>query len=185
MERPASPSVGLPRLHRPPKRRAWLWVVLAASLVLCVDTAAVPVGWLAYQTYAAGRGEADPQAAITVYIAGLSADEELGVSRVLASKRHDELLSQWRAYRAEIERSDPPSKFEITDYATEEQDDNRATVAAYVQPVWWSRDGSGISLHGTAHAWKFETRRDRRGWRVWHAELPTWCGTVVRTDACG
>ncbi|MEH1128721.1 hypothetical protein [Micromonospora sp. CPCC 206061] len=154
----------------PRKRRIWLLVLLAVSLMLCADVAVVPVGWFAYETYIAGRGEADPEAAITVDVAGLSADEELGVSRVLPAKRRDELLDQWRAYRVEAERSDVPSKFEITEYVTEDQDSERATVTAYVQPIWWSQDGSGLSLHGTAHPWTFETRRDRRGWRIWRVD---------------
>lgn len=163
----------------------WLWVILSTVLVLCADAVAVPVGWFVYQTYQAGEGEADPEAAVTVYVLKLAAGEELGVSRVLAGDRRDELLEQWRDYRDEMERGDPPSKFEITEQATERQGDDRAAVTVHIGPVWFYTDGSTLALHGTAYPWQFEVRRERRGWRLWSVEAPAWCGVYLRADACG
>ncbi|MGY0003273.1 hypothetical protein [Micromonospora sp. I033] len=63
----------------------------------------------------------------------------------------------------------------------EDQADDRATVTAQVHAVWWNEQ---VNLSGTAHPWRFETRRDAGGWRVWAAELPAWCGVHVRADTC-
>ncbi|WP_346121869.1 hypothetical protein [Micromonospora coerulea] len=112
----------------------------------------------------------------------MSSGEELGLSRVLVDERHEELLRQWRRYRGEMERASVPSKLEtVGPIDVEDQGDSRATVTAHIRAIWWN---GPTSLSGTAHPWRFETRRDAGGWRVWAADLPPWCGGHVRADAC-
>ncbi|WP_262285548.1 hypothetical protein [Micromonospora sp. MA102] len=65
--------------------------------------------------------------------------------------------------------------------AIEHQGDDRTTVAQQIRAVWW--DGPRI-LAGLDHPWRWKLRKDDGGWRVWSVELPPWCGTHVRTDAC-
>ena len=144
---------------------------------------AVPVSWAVLRQAEAERGEATPDAAVNVYVLQMSSGEEIGLSRILAAKRHDELLRQWRQYRGEMERANVPSKLEtVGPIDVEDQDDDdRATVIAQVRPTWWNEQ---TNLSGTAHPWRFETRRDAGGWRVWAADLPPWCGVHVRPDAC-
>ncbi|MBQ0895537.1 hypothetical protein KBX37_20950 [Micromonospora sp. U56] len=101
---------------------------------------------------------------------------------MLAGPRHDELLRQWREYRGEMERGTVPSKLEVVGAIdVEDQVDDRATVTAQAHAVWWNEQGN---LSGTAHPWRFETRRDAGGWRVWAADLPSWCGVHVRPHTC-
>ena len=81
-----------------------------------------------------------------------------------------------------MERGNVPSNLEtVGPIDVEDQGDDRATVTAQVQAIWWSEQ---TNLSGTAHPWRFETRRDAGGWRVWVAELPPWCGVHVRADVC-
>jgi hypothetical protein len=69
-------------------------VSLSAVLVLCADVVAIPVGWFAYQTYQAGPGRGGPGGRRhRVRVLKVAAGEELGVSRVLAGDRCDELLA--------------------------------------------------------------------------------------------
>ncbi|MFJ5668191.1 hypothetical protein ACIQAR_21090 [Micromonospora chalcea] len=112
----------------------------------------------------------------------MSSGEEIGLSHVLAGKRHDELLRQWRQYRSEMARGNVPSKLEtVGRIDVEDQGDDRAAVTAQVSPTWWNEQ---INFSGEAHPWRFETRRDAGGWRVWAADLPPWCGVHVRADRC-
>ncbi|SCF28289.1 hypothetical protein GA0074696_4062 [Micromonospora purpureochromogenes] len=104
---------------------------------------------------------------MSVYVLQMSSGEEIGLSRVLAPRRHDELLRQWRQYRGEMERGKAPAKLEtVGPIDVEDQDDDGATVT--VQVHWWNE----------------HTNRDAGGWRVWAAHLPAWCGVHVRADAC-
>ncbi|MGY0004130.1 hypothetical protein [Micromonospora sp. I033] len=157
-------------------------MVLSLVAVLCTGIVAVPVSWAVRQQAEAGRGEAAPDAAVNVYVLKMSSGEHLGLSRVLADRRHDELLRQWQQYRGEMERAEVPSKLEtVGPIDVEDQDDDRARVTVQVRAIWWSGQ---TSLSGTAHPWRFEARRDAGGWRVWAADLPRWCGVHVRADAC-
>ncbi|MFE9204684.1 hypothetical protein [Micromonospora sp. NPDC007230] len=144
----------------------------------------MPASWAVRKQLEAERGEATPEAAATVWLLKLSADEEIGLSRVLAAPRHDELRQQWSDYRDEMNGSRrPPSKLEsVGPSVIEHQGDDRATVAEQVRAVWW--DGPNI-LAGSDHQWRWELRRDDGGWRVWSVELPPWCGGHVRVDVCG
>lgn len=157
-------------------------MVLSLVAVLCTGIVAVSVSWAVRKHAEANRGEATPDAAVTVYVLQMSSGEEIGLSRMLAGKRHDELLRQWRQYRGEIERGNVPSKLEtVGPIDVEDQGDDRATVTAQVHAVWWNEQ---INLTGAAHPWRFQTRRDAGGWRVWAADLPPWRGVHVRAETC-
>ncbi|WP_123809753.1 hypothetical protein [Micromonospora globispora] len=172
-------AAGKPLVRSP---RHWPWVVLSLVAVLCAGIVAVPVSRAVRKQGEAERGEATPDAAVSVYVLQMSSGEEIGLSRVLAGRRHDELLRQWRAYRGEMERGNVPSKLQIVGpIDVEDQGDDRATVSAQVHAIWWNEH---VNLSGAAHPWRFETRRDAGGWRVWAADLPPWCGVHVRPDTC-
>ncbi|MFE2615609.1 hypothetical protein ACFXA2_18555 [Micromonospora chalcea] len=161
---------------------------LAPQLVALPDRfrlglVAVPASLAVRKQLEAERGEATPEAAATLWLLKLSAGDELGLSRVLAGPRHDELRRQWRDYRAEItSTARPPSKLESVGPMTiEHQGNGRATVVQQVRAVWW--DGPQI-LAGVDHPWRWQLRKDDGGWRVWSVELPRWCGTHVRVEVC-
>ncbi|MFG2169434.1 hypothetical protein [Micromonospora chersina] len=158
-------------------------MLLVLVTIVCAGLVAVPVSWAKRKQLEAERGEATPEAAVTVWFVKLSAGDELGVSRVLAKRRHDELRQQWRDYRAEMTSAGrPPSKLEaVGPMAVEHQGDDRATVVEQVRAVWW--DGPHL-LAGEDHPWRWELRKDGRGWGVWSVELPPWCGVHVRAELC-
>jgi hypothetical protein len=151
--------------------------------VVCAGLVAVPATWAIQKQAEAERGEVSPESAALVWVLQLSARDELGLSRVLAKPRHDELLGQWREYRDVIESTrKPPAKITTSGPSVvEHQGDDRATVTEQIHAVW--RDGPTI-LAGEAHPWRFEVRKDRGGWRIWSADLPPWCGVHVRADLC-
>jgi hypothetical protein len=159
-------------------------VVLAVVGVLCGGVVAVPVVWVVRGTIAAGQGEATPDAAVNVYLLQTSAGEEIGLRRVLAPGRRDDLLRQWRAYRADMTRSTPPDKLSTAGIDISHQGDDRAAASMTVRGTWWSAGGGGTSMVSGGAVWRFEVRRDRGGWRVWSADLPAWCGTYVRVELC-
>ncbi|SCG75949.1 hypothetical protein GA0070609_5189 [Micromonospora echinaurantiaca] len=158
-------------------------MLLALAVILCGGVVAIPASWAVRKQVEAERGESSPEAAVAVWRLQLSAGEQLGLSRVLAKPRHDELLAQWRDYRAEMTRTGrPPSKIEAVGRSVvEHQGDDRATVVEQIRAVWWQET---TILDGTAHPWRWEVRKDRGGWRVWSADLPAWCGVHVRAELC-
>ncbi|TDB96453.1 hypothetical protein E1091_09235 [Micromonospora fluostatini] len=160
-------------------RRRWPMVAAAACAVLATLAAVVVCRVQAH----AERGEPAPEAAATVWMLQLSAGERLGVSRVLAPDRHDELRQQWQEYRTAMESTGrPPFKLEtVGRLVVDDRAEDRALVVAQVRGIWW--DGPTV-MAGTAHPWRWETRRDAGGWRVWSTELPPWCGTHVRAELC-
>jgi hypothetical protein len=159
-------------------------VLLAALLALGVGLVAVPVLWLARETIKADAGEPSPDAAVNVYVQHLASGEEIGLGRIIASDRYDDLIEQWRMYRTDMERDRAPNKLDISDIAIRYSAEDRATVTAKVRGIWWSSDGTATSINGSRRTWAFEARRDRGGWRVWDARLPSWCGAHVRVEAC-
>lgn len=180
---PAPPPTAV--APRPGPRWGWVVISFALAAILCVS--AVPVAWFVRETRAAGQGEASPSGAVTVYLLALSAGDKLGMGGALAPERRDELLAQWLAYRAEMdhERS-VPSKLGFGVPVEESLAAGRVTVTTDVYGIWFLPDapvGSSI-LNGERHPWRFETRLDQGGWRVWSADLPAWCGVHVRPDTC-
>jgi hypothetical protein len=121
---------------------------------------------------------------VTVYLLKLSSGDEAGLLPVLADDQQDALLTQWRSYRADIERTDsPPSEIEHTMGPVAAEPDGRVDVNAELFPVWWNYGSAGTSLSGTRHPWRF-TVVEEGGWRI-RAVLPhPWCGGNVRADAC-
>ena len=96
------------------------------------------MSWAIRKQAEADHGEATPDAAVNVYVLKMSSGERLGLSRVLAPSRRDELLQQWRQYRGEMERANVPSKLEtVGPIDVEDQGHDRATVTAQVRPTWW------------------------------------------------
>ncbi|MFD6696908.1 hypothetical protein [Micromonospora aurantiaca (nom. illeg.)] len=138
--------------------------VISAGLI------AVPASWAIRKQLKAEKGEATPEAAARVWLLQLSAGQELGLSRVLAGSRHDELRQQWRSYRSDMTGSGrEPSKLEsVGPSVVEHQGADEATVTEQVRAVWW--DGPQI-LAGTAHPWRWELRQDDGGWRVWSVDV--------------
>ncbi|MDI5937933.1 MULTISPECIES: hypothetical protein [unclassified Micromonospora] len=165
------------------RRRPRRWVLyLAAGLALCVaGPAAAGAGWVATKTVEADRGQPTPDAAANVFMLAVSSGEELGLRAALAPSRRDELVDEWRRIRGDITRTSPqPSKVSAGVFVVDDQGDDRAQVVTEVQAVWWGT----VSMAGTPHAWRFETRRDGGGWRVWSVDPHPWCGGHVRAEAC-
>ncbi len=160
---------------------------MAGALVLCVAAPITAVVvWFGRSTIEAGKGQPSATAAVNVFILALSSGEELGLRAALAEDRREQLLERWRQLRAELDRTDPPpSKLELGSLTVEDQGADTARVVAQVQGIWWRRGaGSATSINGETHPWRFETRRDDDGWRVWSVEPYAWCGGHVRADAC-
>ncbi|RUL90963.1 hypothetical protein [Verrucosispora sp. FIM060022] len=172
------------------RRRSRRWVLLlAAALMLCtagpVGVAAAGVGWLVVKTHQADQGQPTPAAAANVFMLAVSSGEELGLRAVLAPERRDQLVEEWRSIRDDISRTYPNvSKVSTRALVVEDQADDRAQVVTEVYPVWWSVDAGGLMMHGSPHPWRFETRRDDGGWRVWSVDPHPWCGGHVRVSAC-
>ena len=174
----------VPRSTHQPRR--WLLVLLIGVLVVCVGApVASVIVWFGRGTLAAAQGQPSPSAAVNVFMLAVSNGEEIGLRSALAEEHRDELVDRWRRIRADVARTDPPpSKVETAAINVDAHSDEVAHVVADVQAIWWPRDGSGLSMHGDARPWRFETRRDRGGWRVWSIDAPPWCGGHVRADAC-
>jgi hypothetical protein len=135
-------------------------------------------------TLEAGEGQLSPEAAAEVYLSKLSVGTEAGLLPVLAEDREEELLAQWRAYQAEMQRTDPPpSKLEYDYNDVTKTSEHEAVLAVELYPVWWNHGSGGTSMHGPRHAWQIVAREDN-GWRVYSVNPYQWCGGYVRADAC-
>ncbi|MEU3114256.1 hypothetical protein ABZ652_09240 [Micromonospora chalcea] len=119
---------------------------------------------------------------MAVYLLRLSSGEDLGLRRVLAADRRDELVREWRAYRARMSRSaSPPNKLESGPLQVDHVRSGVALVVTEVYAVWWHGQ---LSQSSRRHPWRFEVREDWGGWRVWAVEAPAWCGDYIRLDRC-
>ncbi len=168
----------------PTWRRLMAFVLLPLLLCCCGSVVTVPVVWFLRGTVAAGAGQPSPDAAANVYLLALSAGREDGLLPALSDGHRDDLLAQWRAYRAEILRTDPPpSKLEFNFTGVTAVGQGRAEVVAEVNPVWWNHGNGGTSMHGTRHPWRL-TAVDDDGWRVEAVTEYPWCDGYVRADAC-
>ncbi|TDB74272.1 hypothetical protein E1165_14965 [Micromonospora sp. KC723] len=140
---------------------------------------------MAVKTHQADQGQPSPDAAANVFMLAVSSGEELGLRSALAPQHRDELVNEWREIRQDISRTEPAvSKVTAAAFVIEHQDDDRAQVVTEVRAVWWPTDGGGLMMHGSPYPWRFETRRDDGGWRVWSVDPHPWCGGHVRASAC-
>ncbi len=98
---------------------------------------AAPVMWWVTVQSRVERGEAEPDAAVNLYVLHLSSGERLGLSHALDDGRHDELLEQRRAIRAEMDRTDPPpNKVEtVGRIEVEDQGDDQVVATARVRGI--------------------------------------------------
>ncbi|MFG1886474.1 hypothetical protein ACGFIR_01190 [Micromonospora sp. NPDC049051] len=162
--------------------RRWPWVVLSFVVMAGTGALAVPAAWAVKAQVEAEQGERAPDAAVAVYLLRLSSGDDGGLRRVLAGDRRDELVRQWRAYRAQMSGSAmPPSKLESGPLQVDHVRDGVALVVTEVYAVWWLDQ---VSQTGSRHSWRFEVREDRGGWRVWSVKAPAWCGAYIRPDRC-
>jgi hypothetical protein len=167
-------------------RRRWFVLVLVPTFLVCCCGAPAAGGafWLLRTTIEASRGAASPDAAASEYLMGLGYDNEDGLLPLFDNERQDELLDQWRTYRADMERTDPAlSRFDFGTLVVNQVDADHARVSTEVTATWWSTNGGGMAYDSDALPWRFETREDN-GWQITAVEPPAWCGGYVRPDAC-
>jgi hypothetical protein len=166
------------------RRRFWIAVPLGVIILLCAGGLLVPAVLFLQATEDAGNGGTTPVEAVDVYLLELPDDDDLGLRRVLAADHRDQLLDQRRSIRDAMKGTDPPvSKLGWSDFDVDERGDD-ATVTVPVSGTWWPTDGHGPSWRSAAYPWRFETHRDRDGWRIRSVDAPAWCGTYVRADVC-
>ncbi|MEU4216194.1 hypothetical protein [Actinoplanes sp. NPDC026623] len=167
-------------------RRRWVALVLLPVLLCACGGIGVgaPLSWVIGMTLEASKGAPTPAAAADEYLLALSYDSEGGLPAVLDDDQGDDLIAQWRAYRAEMRRGDTqPSKLEIAINSTNQTDEQRAVVDVGVQPIWWDEGGSGMSYAGDRQTWTFHARRDN-GWQIEKVDPYPWCGGYVNAHAC-
>jgi hypothetical protein len=162
-----------------PRRRLIVFVFVPVLLVCCCGVpVGVPLWWVVSQTVKAGKGEASPAAAATVYLMdlgyGRDSDNELPL---FDDDRQAELVQQWNALRATMAAAamGAPSAFDSGTLDVGPIEGGRATVTTSVVATWWSKTGGGGSLRSHALPWTFETRDDD-GWRISRVTAPPWCG---------
>lgn len=169
------------------RRRYVVLVALPALLCCCGGgVVGVPVAWVLRETVAAGRGEASPDAAANSYLMALGYGQEEGLLPLLDDEHQDQLLKQWKAYRAEMTGTDPPpARLDFGALTVGPIRDGRAEVTADVSATWWSTDANGrVSMYdSSAYTWRIETREDD-GWRVSVVHAPAWCGGYVLASHC-
>lgn len=145
--------------------RRWAVFVLLPALMCCCAGAVIsaPLTWLIGQTIEAGKGAPDAQAAVNIYLLALGYNNPDGLLPIVGNS--DELIDQWKAYRAEMERVDPVPSTLGFNYGPTSQDGGRAQVTADVYFTWWNTDGRAGGWTGSAHRWHFTTHEDD-GWRT-------------------
>lgn len=168
-------------------RRRWTVLVLVPALVIgcCGGIVAAPLGWIVKETAAAGRGAATPTAAADEYLMALGYGQEEGLLPLLDDEDQDELLKQWRTYRAQMEGTDPPpARLDFDALEVGPIKDGRAEVSTDVSATWWNTEGERTSFYRSQqHRWVIETHDDG-GWRVSAVHAPAWCGGYVLAAKC-
>jgi hypothetical protein len=177
-----------PKLSAWSTRRRWLVLVLLPSLLCCCGggVIGVPVVWFLRETESAGKGAPAPDAAADDYLMALGYGQEEGLLPLLDDEHQDELLSQWRDYRAAMQGTDPPpARFDFAGLKVGPIEHGRAEVTTDVRAAWWITEDNGrISMYDSeAFTWRIETREDD-GWRVTKVEAPVWCGGYVLASKC-
>jgi hypothetical protein len=177
---PERVAAGHAVVRRRPRRR---WLVLAAVLavVVCLPVCGVTV-WLLRGTVEASRGGKSPSVAAMAVLDGLRplADEDMGaLLSFLCNEHQKELLARLRQMRADLGHSQKTT-LEWLSFDESESPDG-VVVSVMVQAVMEvTTGGQTLWAHGTAHEWKFETRKQWLGWTVCGIEAPAICGVYIR-----
>lgn len=160
-------------------------VFLPTMLVCCGGTVVgVPLAWIARQTIEAGRGAPSPDAAVDSYLMALGYNEQDGLLPILDDDHQNELLAQWKAYRAAMDSSDPsPSRLDFGALSVGPSRRGEVEVTAEVSATWWGVDGRTLSYESRARTWRITTRKDN-GWQVTRVHAPAWCGGYVLASKC-
>jgi hypothetical protein len=168
-------------------RKRWVVLVLVPVLLCCCGGGAVgvPVAWFARVTVQAGQGAKAPEAAADEYLMTLGYGQEEGLLPVLDDDRQEQLLAQWRAYRADMQRTDPPpSRLDYGALSVGPVAGGRATVTVRVSATWWPAGGGFAGGYSSDEfEWRIETHRED-GWRVSAVAAPAWCGGYVPAAKC-
>lgn len=178
----------LARLSGWPVRRRYTVLVLLPVLLCCCGTTVVgaPLGWVLRETVSAGKGAASPDAAASEYLMALGYGQEDGLLPLLDDEHQDELLAQWRAYRAQMAGTDPaPSRLNFGALAVSELGQDQAVASTDVSALWWTVDANGrnVMYQSDEHPWRITSIEDD-GWRVSAVEAPAWCGAYVLAEKC-
>jgi hypothetical protein len=163
-------------------------LVLVPSFLCCCGggVVAVPVTWFLRETEQAGKGAPTPDAAADAYLSALGYGQQEGLLPLLDDDEQDELLRQWRHYRAVMEGTDPPpARFDYAGLKVGPVVDGRAEVTTDVTATWWiTQDNGRVAMYDSeAYTWRIETHEDD-GWRVSKVTAPTWCGGYVLASKC-
>lgn len=142
--------------------KRWPWVLLSLILMACTGALAVPAAWAVRVQVEAEQGERAPDAAVAAYLLRLSSGDDGGLRRVLAADRRDKLVSQWRAYRAQM--SGPPCG--PTSWNPVHCRSTRSATASPLvvtedHAVWWH---DKLSQSSSRHPWQAVHR-----WLRWYA----------------
>jgi hypothetical protein len=169
-------------------RRRYVVLVLLPALLCCCGggVVGVPATLLLRETVKAGKGAPTPDAAANDYLMSLGYNQQEGLLPLLDDEHQGVLLAQWKAYRADMDRTDPPpAKLEFGALTVGPVADGRAEVSASVSASWASTDDNGrLQLYQSqAYQWRIETRDDD-GWRVSVVHAPAWCGGYVLASKC-
>jgi hypothetical protein len=177
----------------PRRRRRWPWIIaLVVGLVLVIGITLPALVMFGVAT-AADKGAGCAQCAAFDWVNYLGSlwwetDGELHASKDAAPQRRTALMAQRRTYIAQI-RADIP-RFPVvagTDFDSFNAglpavtgDDTIATVVLHVTARWPNTSNGGLWFYSDPGTWRFDVRRDRTGWRIWHIDAPSWCGTYSR-----
>jgi len=169
-------------------RRRYVVLVLLPILVCCCGggVIGVPAALLLRATVQAGKGAPTPDAAANDYLLSLGYDQQEGLLPLLDDDHQGELLKQWKTYRADMDRTDPPpAKFDFGALTVGPVAAGRAEVTTDVAASWASTDENGRLQMYRSHAyqWRIETR-EADGWRVSVVHAPAWCGGYVLASKC-
>jgi hypothetical protein len=175
------------RLARWSVGRRWATFVLVPVMLVCGGgiVLGVPLAWLARTTIDAGRGAKSPDAAADEYLSALGYDQQDGLLPLLDHSRQQELLGQWRKYRAAMDSTEPrPSRLDYASLDVGPTAAGRASVTVQVAAAWWP-SGGGMSGGYVSQqlVWRFETRNSG-GWRITTVTAPAWCGGYVLATKC-
>lgn len=166
--------------------RRWTVLVFLPTMLICCGgtVVGVPLAWIARQTIEASRGAPSPDGAADSYLMALGYDQLDGLLPILDNGHQEQLLAQWKAYRAAMDGTDPrPSRLDFGPLSVGSSVDGEVTVTAEVSATWWGVDGRALSYRSRAQTWRIITREDN-GWQVSRVEAPAWCGGYVLPPKC-